>query len=100
VKSQHGEKLNKMLEKLMKNVFLVTACVSIAMVALICIFLFGNGIPTIQEIGVFDFLFGKEWRPGNHLYGILPMIIGSIYVTVGAIVVGVPIGILTAVFMA
>lgn len=89
-----------MLEKLMKNVFLVTACVSIAMVALICIFLFGNGIPTIQEIGVVEFLFGTVWRPSNNLYGILPMIIGSIYVTVGAILVGVPIGILTAVFMA
>ena len=89
-----------MLEKLMKIVFLVTACVSIAMVALICIFLFGNGIPTIQEIGFFKFVFGKVWRPGNNLYGILPMIIGSIYVTLGAVVVGVPIGILTAVFMA
>ncbi len=89
-----------MLEKLMRIVFLVTACVSIAMVALICIFLFGNGIPTIQEIGFFKFIFGTVWRPGNNLYGILPMIVGSIYVTVGAIVVGVPIGILTAVFMA
>lgn len=89
-----------MKEKLMKIVFLATACVSIAMVALICIFLLGNGIPTIREIGVFDFLFGTIWRPGNNLYGILPFILGSIYVTAGAIIVGVPIGILTAVYMA
>ncbi len=89
-----------MLEKLMKVVFLVAACVSIAMVALICIFLFANGIPTIREIGFIDFFFGSVWRPSNNLYGILPMIIGSIYVTVGAVISGVPIGILTAVFMA
>ncbi len=89
-----------MLEKLMKVVFLVAACVSIAMVALICIFLFANGIPTIREIGFVDFFFGSVWRPSNNLYGILPMIIGSIYVTLGAVLFGVPIGIMTAVFMA
>lgn len=87
-------------EKLMNVVFLAAACVSIAMVALICIFLFGNAIPTIREIGVIDFLFGTIWRPGNDLYGILPFIIGSVYVTAGAVIVGVPIGILTAVYMA
>ncbi len=89
-----------MVEKLMKAVFLISACVSIAMVVLICVFLFGNGIPTIKEIGFFRFFFGKVWRPNNGLYGIYPMIIGSIYVTAGAIAVGVPIGVLTAVFMA
>ena len=52
------------------------------------------------EIGVFDFLMGVKWKPGNDIYGILPMILGSIYVTAGAIVIGVPIGILTAIFMA
>ncbi|MFQ9934421.1 MAG: phosphate ABC transporter permease subunit PstC [Lachnospiraceae bacterium] len=89
-----------MKEKLMNIVFLAAACVSIVMVVLICVFLLGSGIPTIKEIGVFDFLFGKVWRPGNDLYGILPFIVGSIYVTAGAIIVGVPIGILTAVYMA
>lgn len=89
-----------MIEKLMKAVFLISACVSIAMVVLICVFLFGNGIPTIKEIGFVNFFFGKIWRPGNDIYGIFPMVIGSIYVTAGAIIVGVPIGILTAVFMA
>ena len=62
--------------------------------------LFGNGLPTIGKIGVTEFFLGETWRPNNDLYGILPMILGSAYVTLGAIVVGVPIGILTAVFMA
>lgn len=87
-------------ETIMKGVFLVTACVSILAVALICVFLFANGIPAMAEIGVWDFLSGGVWKPSNDLYGILPMILGSIYVTAGAIVIGVPIGILTAVFMA
>lgn len=90
--------LNK--ETLMKGIFLLAACASILAVALICLFLFANGLPAIGKIGIFDFWLGKVWKPGNDLYGILPMILGSIYVTAGAIVVGVPIGILTAVFMA
>lgn len=89
-----------MKEKAMKMVFLAAACVSILAVALICIFLFANGIPAIKEIGLFDFLTGTAWKPGNNKFGILPMILGSIYVTAGALVVGVPIGILMAVFMA
>lgn len=69
-------------------------------VALICIFIFINGIPAMSEIGVFKFLSGTNWRPSNDIYGIFPMILGSLYVTAGAIIIGVPIGILTAVFMA
>ena len=87
-------------EKLMKAVFFTTACISILAVGLICFFLFANGAPAIKEIGVFQFLFGKVWRPGNGDFGILPMILGSLYVTAGAIIIGVPIGILTAVFLA
>ena len=84
----------------MRIVFLLAACASILAVALICIFLFANGIPAIAEIGVFDFLLGTKWAPGNNQYGILPMILGSLYVTAGAILIGVPIGLLTAIFMA
>lgn len=84
----------------MKIVFAICACVSILCVALICVFMFANGIPAIKEIGVFDFLLGQKWKPGNGLYGIFPMIVGSIYVTAGAIIIGVPIGILCAVFLA
>lgn len=92
--------MNKILEKLMEIIFLVAACMSVLAVALICFFLFVNGIPAIKEIGVFDFLLGEKWKPSNDIYGIWPMILGSIYVTAGAIVIGVPIGILTSVFMA
>ena len=89
-----------MRESVMKFVFLLTACVSILSVALICVFLFANGLPAIFEIGVADFLLGRTWKPGNDIYGIFPMIIGSIYVTAGAVIIGVPLGILCAVFMA
>lgn len=87
-------------EKIMKAVFFTTACISILAVGLICFFLFVNGAPAIKEIGVIQFLFGKTWRPGNGDFGILPMIVGSLYVTAGAIIIGVPVGILTAVFLA
>lgn len=87
-------------EKVMKLLFFLTALVSIAAVILICIFLFASGIPAIKAIGVFKFLLGTSWKPANNLYGILPMIVGSFYVTAGALIIGVPIGILTAVFMA
>lgn len=92
--------MRKYKEKIMEIIFLIAACTSILAVALICIFLFFNGVPAMNEIGVFDFLFGKTWKPGNDLYGIFPMIMGSIYVTGGAILIGVPIGLFTAVFMA
>ncbi len=87
-------------ESIMKAVFLAAACVSIIAVILICIFLFASGIPAMEEIGFSDFLFGMSWKPGQNLYGIFPMIVGSLYVTAGAIIIGVPLGILCAVFMA
>ena len=86
-------------EKIMKLVFLMAATASIAAAALICFFLFKSGIPAIAEIGILDFIFGREWRPANDIYGIFPMIVGSVYVTVGALFIGVPIGLLTAVYM-
>lgn len=92
--------MRKIKEKGMEIVFLIAACVSILAVALICIFLFMNGVPAIQEIGFLNFVGGTVWKPGNGKFGILPMILGSIYVTAGALVIGVPIGILTAVFLA
>ena len=91
--------MKKFKEKAMSGVFFLTALVSIIAVILICVFLFSNGIPAIAEIGPLKFLFGTEWRPQNDIYGILPMIVGSVYVTAGALIIGVPIGILTAVFM-
>lgn len=89
-----------MRERVMKGVFAAAATLSILAVILICIFLFANGIPAIQEIGVFDFLLGQKWKPSNDIYGIFPMIVGSVYVTAGAVIIGVPLGILCAVFLA
>lgn len=90
----------RFLERFMHIIFLIAALASVLSVALICAFLFGNGVPAIRKIGFWEFITGKVWRPGNDIYGILPMILGSIYVTGGAILFGVPIGILTAVFLA
>ena len=89
-----------MKEGVMKVVFLLAACMSILAVALICIFLFANGVHAIHKIGITEFLFGQTWKPSNNIYGIFPMIIGSIYVTAGAVIIGVPMGILCAIFLA
>lgn len=89
-----------MERKLHAGVFFIAACTSVLAVALICIFIFANGVPAMKEIGFVKFLTGMKWRPKNDIYGIFPMIVGSLYVTAGAILIGVPIGILTSVFMA
>lgn len=90
---------NQFKERIMKLVFLVTAMASIIAVIVICGFLFVNGVPAIKEIGVKEFLLGMEWLPMQEIFGILPMIVGSIYVTAGAIIIGVPIGIFSAVYL-
>lgn len=92
--------MKQIKETVMKSLFFLTACVSIAAVVLICIFLFASGVPAIREIGVFQFLLGTTWKPANNLYGIFPMIVGSLYVTALALLIGVPVGVLTAVFLA
>lgn len=91
--------MQKVKESIMHALFLICACVSILAVVLICVYLFANGIPAMSEIGFTDFLFGTKWKPSSGSYGIFPMIIGSILVTGIAIIIGVPIGILCAVFM-
>jgi phosphate ABC transporter, permease protein PstC len=94
--------MNKWLEKGMSVVFLFAALMSTFAVALICVFLFAKGIPAIGKIGVVEFLMGNEWSPSDtpQIFGILPMILGSLYITAGAIILGVPVGILTAIFLA
>ena len=87
-------------ETFMEIVFLLAACMSIASVALICIFLFANGLPAMKEIGLDNFLLGRMWKPGADIYGIFPMIVGSVYVTGLALAMGVPVAILTAVYLA
>lgn len=86
-------------ERLARLVFTLTAFVSILAVGLICIFLFANGIPGMLKIGLWDFLSGQKWKPGNEIFGVLSFIVGSIYVTAGALIVGVPAGLMTALFM-
>lgn len=90
---------NKFKETFMRAVFFTAACICILAVILICFFVFSNALPAIKEIGVANFLLGTVWKPLNNKFGIFPMIIGSIYVTAGAIIIGVPIGILCAVFL-
>ena len=92
--------MNKFKEQAMKVVFMVAACASVLAVFLICLFLFANGLPAIAKIGPVKFLLGTTWKPSNDKFGIFPMIIASIYVTGGAILIGVPIALFTSVFMA
>ena len=92
--------MNKLREKSMGCVFLITALASIFAVIVICLFLFANGFPTIFEIGPLDFLLGTNWRPTQDIYGIFPMILGSIYVTAGSLILGIPVGLLCAVYLA
>lgn len=91
--------MQKVKEGVMHALFLICACVSILAVVLICVYLFASGVPSMAEIGFTDFLFGTKWKPSSGYYGIFPMIIGSILVTGIAVIIGVPIGILCAVFM-
>lgn len=97
---ERSYKKRALLEIVMKIVFLAAACMSVLCVALICIFLFANGLPAMGEIGVLNFLSGTRWKPGADIYGIFPMILGSIYVTAGALLMGVPVALLTAIDLA
>ena len=92
----------KKIDRFMEGVFLLSALLSVLAIVLIAVFIFAGGIPFIAKYGLSHFLLGEEWTPSNNpaLFGILPMIIGSVSVTVGAIGIGVPIGVMTAVFMA
>lgn len=92
--------MNLQKDKFFKNSFFCIALVSVVAIVMICSFLFVGGMPALEKIGVKEFLLGTKWRPSSELYGILPMILGSMYVTMGALIFGVPIGILTAIFMA
>ena len=92
--------MTNLSEKVMRIIFMLSATVSILAVIVICYFLAGQGLPAMVEIGVSDFLTGTLWKPLEGHFGIFPMIVGSIYVTAGAIILGVPVGLLCAIFMA
>lgn len=92
----------KSFEKIMKYVFIIASLVSVLSIVVISVFIFKGGVPFIKDYGLIKFLTGTEWLPSNTpaSFGLLPMILGSLYVTVGAMIIGVPIGVLTAIYMA
>lgn len=95
-------KRKKLFENIVHGVFLVLGLITVGFVLLITVYLILSGIPAIRKIGIFQFLFGKEWTSTatEPSYGILPFILTSVYGTAGAILIGVPVGFLTAVYLA
>ena len=92
--------MKKFKEKLSGRIFLALALSSISALALITVFIFVKGVPIIAKVGVFDFIFGMSWAPSQGEFGIFPMIVGSVSVTLGAAVIGVPVGICCSIFLA
>lgn len=87
-------------EKLSGRIFLVTALSSLSVLALITVFILIQGLPIISEVGIFNFIFGMKWAPSQGAFGIFPMIIGSVTVTLGAAILGVPVAICCSIFLA
>ena len=96
------KKKSNLLENIVHGIFLILGLITVACVLVITVYLVASGIPAIREIGLIDFLFGEKWAStsAEPAYGILPFILTSIYGTAGAIAIGVPIGFLTAVYLA
>ncbi|MBP3626996.1 MAG: phosphate ABC transporter permease subunit PstC [Clostridia bacterium] len=94
-------KKNRLFENIVHGIFLILGLITVGCVLLITVYLIISGIPAIKEIGLFNFLFGKEWASTavEAKYGILPFILTSVYGTAGAILIGVPIGFFTAVYL-
>ncbi len=94
-------KKNRLFENIVHGIFLILGLITVGCVLLITIYLIISGIPAIKEIGLLNFLFGKEWGPtsAEPKYGILPFILTSVYGTAGAVLLGVPIGFFTAVYL-
>ena len=92
-------RMKKFRENLSKYVFMALAFSSISALAVITVFIIANGVPIITEVGLFNFIFGMSWSPSHGEFGIFPMIIGSLTVTLGAVIIGVPIGVCCAIFL-
>lgn len=100
--NQRHKHAREMMEMAMHAIFLLCGTVAVAFVLLISIYLIISGLPAIREIGLVDFLFGQTWAPTNKTdpaYGILPFILTSVYGTAGAVLIGVPVGLMTAVYL-
>lgn len=91
---------HRLNEKIIERGLFCAALVQVFVIVLIGFFVFKEGLPVMQKYGVVNFLLGKTWNPTNYIYGIYPMIIGTIVVTIGSLVLGVPLGIATAIFLA
>jgi len=91
--------MKKFRGELSERIFLVLALSSISVLALITVFIIINGVPIIAEVGVINFVFGMSWAPSHGEFGIFPMIIGSVTVTLGAVIIGVPIGLCCSIFL-
>ncbi len=90
----------KTSEKVIEKLILICAAVSIAAVALITIFIFSSGFPVMKDYGIINFITGTDWSPTSGIYGILPLIVGTLGVTIGALIIGIPTGLGCAVFLA
>jgi phosphate transport system permease protein len=89
----------KAYEKFIEKLILLSAVVATVSVALITVFIFQAGLPVLAQYGVFNFIFGSDWSPTNGSYGILPLIAGTLSVTLGALAIGIPTGIACAIFL-
>lgn len=98
-KTVNSSKWRAIWEKIIEVFFFLCASTAVISVIVITIYIFAQGTPAILKIGPLKFVLGKLWRPEAEIFGVLPMIIGSIYATLGAIIIGVPIGIFTAIFL-
>lgn len=87
-------------ERIIEKLIMICGAVSVAAVALITIFIFSSGLPVLKDYGLLNFIFGTDWSPTNGSYGILPLIAGTLGVTIGALIIGIPTGVGCAVFMA
>lgn len=90
-------KINK--DKIIEFVFFVIALSTLTVLAVITLFIFIEGLPLISKVGLFDFIFGMKWAPSQELYGIFPMIVGTVSVTLGAALIGVPVALSCSIFL-
>ena len=93
-------KLKKFGERIPQSLFFLIALSALSALALITIFIFIEGVPLIAKVGFFNFIFGMKWAPSLGQYGIFPMIVGTVLVTVGAVIIGVPIDLCCSIFLA
>ncbi len=95
-----NKRLRAIFERITENIFLLCACISILSVIIISVYIFAKGVPIFFKVGFSEIIFGTEWKPLEGKYGLFPMIVASLLVTAGAVLIGVTIGLMTAVLLA